>query len=283
MKNVLFASTALVLAAGVASAEIELAGDGSITLENGGGKDFEYSTEVEFSITGSVTTDSGITFSASQTVGSPADNVKVVMEMGGATVTVQPDGMDSAADGLAELKTVGFDLAADETATAFQEDVVDLQIAYDMGDVSAIVGYETVTETVSLGLTTSIAGVDVELGYENDDSMGLRLAYAAGDLALGAVFTDNGTTDAWGVDAAYTAGDATVTAVYSTDGTDNSYGLGVAYVMGEATISAGYADVAGVAQMDLGVAYDMGGASLEASVTDNGTDTVSLVEISFDF
>ena len=40
MKNVLFASTALVLAAGVASAEIELAGDGSITLENGGGKDF---------------------------------------------------------------------------------------------------------------------------------------------------------------------------------------------------------------------------------------------------
>ena len=66
MKNVLFASTALVLAAGVASAEIELAGDGSIKLENGGGKTFQYTTEVEFSVSGSVTTDSGMTISASQ-------------------------------------------------------------------------------------------------------------------------------------------------------------------------------------------------------------------------
>jgi hypothetical protein len=53
--------------------------------------------------------------------------------------------------------------------------------------------------------------------------------------------------------------------------------------MGDATVSAGFADVAGTSQMDLGVAYDLGGASLEASVTDNGTDTVSVVEISFDF
>ena len=283
MKNVLFASTALVLAAGVASAEIELAGDGSIKLENGGGKTFQYTTEVEFSVSGSVTTDSGMTFSASQTLNSAAGAVKVVAEMGGATITVKPNGLDSAADGLAGLNGVGFDLSADETGAGFQEDVVDAQVAYDMGDVAATLGYDVKSETISLGLTTSIGGVDVELGYENDDSMGLRLGYTAGDLALGAVFTNNGTTDAWGVDAAYTAGDVTISAVYSSDGTDNSYGLGVAYAMGDATVSAGFADVTGTSQMDLGVAYDLGGASLEASVTDNGTDTVSVVEISFDF
>ena len=278
MKKVLFASTALVMTAGFASAEVTLSGSAELGATSTDGGDWVTTSDVTFEVNGSVTTDSGITFTASQEIGAAADEtVSATMSFGGATVTMG-DGQASPAD-VASVAGVGYDLTIGTVDAGVGAENMDITVAFDMGDAAVGVGYDVDSEDFALGLTTSVGGVDLALGYESDDSLLVGIGFSAGDLGVNLVYADAGAGGALGADMSYTAGDATITVAV----TEDSYGLGVSYAMGDATIAAGFGDNNGTSVMDFGVDYDLGGATLSASYTDNGTSTVTSVGLEFDF
>ena len=65
MKRALLASTALVMSAGIAAAEVSVGGDGRMGVKSTDGGDIEFSSRVRISFTGSGETDNGLTFGGS--------------------------------------------------------------------------------------------------------------------------------------------------------------------------------------------------------------------------
>jgi outer membrane protein OmpU len=193
MKNVLFATTALVLTAGVASAEVTFSGTGQVSLSSTAGADYEANTHLDLNVAISGATDNGMTFSTSvgYDAGRQADYnddyqldaaetnstsaPEVAIGYNGVTLTVQQDGVDNLFDDAA-AQDLGVAGSASGVDYAFTTDLsggdYSYKIGYTMGDLSTTV---TGTNDATVGGTASkiavsyaVAGATLSASVQNE-------------------------------------------------------------------------------------------------------------------
>jgi len=294
MKKVLFATTALALSAGVASAQgIELTGSANFGIKDDGtvGGDVFLHQEIDFNIVASGTTDNGLTFGASmdfdEGVGSNRDPQTFIA---GAWGTLTTGDVDIATDGIG-LADVGFDgIGVDNDLEEIRNaGGADVTYAYDVAGFSILLSYG-VGQTARADADEGDYGI--VLGYAFD-GFGIEAGYVRDN-------TDGAERDAYIVRAEYTFDAFTVGAVYAAaeeDGFDETgYGIDVSYTFDAFTITAAYADTdtpnpaiaTSVADTDadygIGASYDLGGGlALAGGFGSRNGETVWDLGVTMDF
>ncbi|XAT62185.1 hypothetical protein GN278_16280 [Rhodobacteraceae bacterium Araon29] len=288
MKKVLLTTTALVMTAGVAAADVTFSGSAKLTYGNwdgGAAESWGSTTDLGVSMSGEA---SGISYTAS--IGIDETDSATAADIGGA-ITMSGSGLSLTYDADGEMDAGG---ASDELG--------DLQFAYSGGGISA-----SYTEDTSAGLSEIKVGYtagDLTVGYATNNSSSasaLSASFTAGDLAITVEGADSGA--AWDASAAYTMGASTVTvgtdeasATYvkvatslnditlSAKALDTDNELSVGYTMGDITMSYAYDEGAGAtadgddAQTIFSVSYDLGGVVLKGQ-----SNNVNEVEVSAAF
>ena len=275
MKKVLLTTTALVMTAGVASADVTFSGSAELTYGNWGGAAAESwgsTTDLGVAMSGEA---SGISYSASISI--DETDSATAADIGGA-ITMSGSGLSLTYDADGEMDAGG---TSDESG--------DLQVAYSNGTVSA-----SYTEDSSAGNNEIVIGYstgDLSVGYSKSSQStlsGLSASFSAGALAITVSGADDGST--WDASAAYTIGASTVTAAtdelsatsvkvatslnditLTAKAQEGDNELTVGYTMGDITLSYAYnegADLTGAdsdgddAQTILSVSYALGGVTI---------------------
>src|SRR6056297_1944606 len=275
MKKVLLASTALLLTAGFASAQsIELSGDANAGLKydadaNADGDELTVHNEINMTIAGSGSTDTGLTFGAFVTIDETdgLDDAEVFVSGVFGTVTVGR--IDHATDSLG-IADVGFDgIGLDDSAEQYKNATAggpDILYSYSAagltfsasaeieGDESYAVAVEYETQGFSggIGYITDNNEDDFGgLGIGSNETITVVAGYSQGPLSINGIYSDwNGGTapsgQGYGVDVSYDVAGATITAVYSNAqdvaagaGLGDSYGIGFAVPLGGGLTVAG--------------------------------------------
>jgi outer membrane protein OmpU len=273
MKNVLFATTALIATAGIASADVSVGGFGYLgVVFDGSETSVSHATRLTFS--GSVETDSGIAFTASSriTISDNNDNGalghnKITMTSGGLTLAV--GATHGAMKNTARIATFhGFN---------------------DGG----------------LYYTAGGSGVDNNISSHNDSGNNVYIKYAAGDLTVAASSDVAGATQE--IAASYTSNSFTIAAGVNTssdwmvgakyNGGDWNVGLGTnsnsdivltagVNISDATSIGFGVDAASGgtINAVGLQVSQDLGGASLIGAVGQvGGNTTVASLGVMFSF
>lgn len=258
MKKVLFASTALIATAGVASADITLSGGASMGIGYVDG-DTSVKHGIDFALTGSGETDGGLSFGGSYALvdgGSFDGDYTVFIASNGLTLTTGND-VSNAAD-VGGISDVGYDgLEVDDTAeetAAFATH--DVNVSYAFGDVTAAMSIASASsDSWALGVNASFDQFSVAVGIDSDDNMALGAGYSAGAVAANVHFETDGTNEAYGVSVSYTTGDVTVTGALADNGSYEAYGVGVSYDLGGATLGGGISQVNSITRADMGISF----------------------------
>ena len=278
MKKVLFASTALVLTAGVASAEITLSGSANMGIKSnalswnlstgvyGTSGETTVHNEIDIDVKGSGETDSGLTFGASVDLDTDSNNSanstnavkdpEVFIAYNGLKLTVGDVGEAQAVGGIADVgyDGIGIDDLVDDIVDTFGSD--DVRVDYAFGDFAVAVSADSDTTNgeggFAVGFTGSVDAFTFALGYSDRETGGtgfnegtVTVGYSAGAIGLKATYSDlsvDGGTgiNGFGVEASYTTGDVTLTAIYAENDADFSgFGVGFAYDLGGATLAGG--------------------------------------------
>ena len=192
MKKVLLTTTALVMTAGVAAAEVSISGKTQINVTATGNGDNVMNTHADINIALSGTYDNGMTMSTTigWDVGREADY----------NDDFQLDGAEGGATAASPNMTIGY---AGYTFTADGEGLDNL---YDDGNTSGQFGVAGSMGGVDFALTTNVDGGDSVNSY--------KLAYATGDITATVTGTNDHTTasvDATKIVVAYAMGDSTIT------------------------------------------------------------------------
>jgi outer membrane protein OmpU len=214
MKKVLLTTTALVMTAGVAAAEVTMSGTTQAAVSKTTDGDNVLSTHIDFNIAVSGASDNGITMSAGfgYDAGRQVDAADFELDAEEASAS---NGLDADATGTdadnnpawataAPSLTIGY---AGYTITADGSGVAD----YYNGDIdSGELGVAGSMGDVAFGVTTSIGAASGE------STSSYSLSYAMGDITLAVVGSDNADGEL-GVDATkatltYKMGDTTFTA-----------------------------------------------------------------------
>ncbi|MEL7149352.1 MAG: porin [Pseudomonadota bacterium] len=291
MKKVLLASTALMLSAGFAAAEVSVGGDGRMGIIGGGSDDpltaidetdLAFTSRIRISFSASGETDAGLSFGGSVR----ADNASTVD--GGGDVGFAGSVF---VDGSFGKITMGDTSGAAEAAVG---DLSGVGLT-GLGDFNEFLYLSNNTDIAPAGrpaarwdYTTGDLGLHVSANNPGDDIdvYSLAVTYSTGDISLGLGYesADDGVADVDHIIGGVTAtfGDATVKAVYgeASDIDFTQYGVSVDYVAGATTLTAFYKTTDdGVAELDdfgVGAAYDLGGgASLKGGIVDvDGEDDV---------
>lgn len=263
MKKILLATTMLAGFAGAASAEMALSGSAVMGV-GGNGNDTYSLMETYVTFTGTGTTDGGLEFGLSSTIGSYYTNDDFYND--GTSVYISGAfgklsmGSVSEADDVAGLSDIGGigGLGVDNVAEIYNGD--------------SLGGGHNVNYTYSAGAFTVSASADID----TDGVYAVGGKYTFGDYYVGLGFgaNDNGYEHTTSLYAGGTMGAVSVKAMYSSynyyfsnlDYTSSAYGLYGAYTTGALTISAEVSanDEDADASFGLGAAYDLGGG---ASVT----------------
>ena len=206
MKKVLFATTALIATAGVASADIALTGAANMGIKDNATVSGVH-TEIDFNIVASGVSDNGISFGASldldgdttaatsgMTFGESVGDTEVYISGEFGTITVGDVGV--ATD--ISISDVGFDgigadnLSASDVTTGL---TADIRWTYSMNGVSLDVAYDSVNDDTSATVGFEAAGFGVTVGYGEDantsDTVTVgKVTYTAGDLSLQAMVSN---------------------------------------------------------------------------------------------
>jgi outer membrane protein OmpU len=287
MKKILLATSALVLVAGAAAAEVAVSGSARMGIVYDG-TDAQFSSRVRIVFTASGESDAGFSFGASvradqfggnqktdsngDTVGSSGttnDDSTVYISGGFGKLTMgdagnAPDALVGQVSGigytgLGDLNEIGF-LDTDKTGVLYE---------YSAGAVSFALGSAQIDST--------------------NDTLSLAVKYATDAFAIALGYEDGATEDQISALGSATFGGATVKLklVDNDAAADMAAALSVDYTTGATTITAfatDNRDFAGQNTVGLGVAYDLGGgASFKAGVADNDTDTVAELGMNFSF
>lgn len=272
MKKVLFASTALVLTAGVASAEITFSGSANMGLYySEAADDTIVKNEIDFDIKGSGETDGGMSFGASMDIDSAHNNSattqavsndpEVFVAYNGLKLTV---GNIGEANDVGGISDVGFDgLGVDDVVDAFRENGSDdVRVDYSFGDIAVAVSADSANDEFALSVSGGFDAFTFALGFRDnndagDNDMNVTVGYSAGAISVNATYAEDGIADmdGWGIDASYTTGDVTLTAAYADNDAADAFGIGVAYDLGGATLAGGFAEVDGDQRADLGISF----------------------------
>ena len=247
MKRILLTTTSLVLAAGVAQADVSFSGTAGVALIDDNGKsdatrvDMFFESYYDFDVTASAESDNGVSVS------------------------------------------VGFDMGAGNKIDYNDDDVLESQ-GNTVGDADVAVSYNGWTLTVDQGgidnlfddtdgsqdiqISGSIAGWSVAL---TSDQEGSTSSYKVGGNVAGVALTFTGTDnddalgDATGISASYAMGDLTVSAAMSDESNDaeDDSSVSFSYAMdaltiGYTTIKPGSAGSIGD-EWDASVKYSAGG------------------------
>lgn len=278
MKKILFASTALIATAGIASAEVTLGGYGRVGLlyNEGNVNETEIEQRMRLNITGIAETDAGVKLEArfriqsdsasnSSIAGSAAGAAGFAVSYGGLRVDVgnvsnvmdSGDQVDLFGYGVGftsflehnanfNAPTVGFD-NEDQNFTT-------VKASYTFGDFSSSVSYiddkTTNDEQFQIGLGYTLAnGMAIGAVYSDTDSTGdywvLGLNGTAGAVGYSVIVGDGDNIDdtAFGASINYEVSSATsIRAMVSTggdDANDTAYGLGFRHGLGGGVTFAG--------------------------------------------
>ena len=257
MKKVLLSSTALVFAAGVASAEMSMSGSAEIVYGNFGtgtapgaaNATYSAGTDVDITMSGG---NGDISYSATLELDETgAAQGPVSVSMGGLTVVYDKDG-------LSDLTVAGTD--------GEDDNVADLKISYAMGAMSASVATnedndDSVT-TLSYsadGATASVTMTD-EAGAQTTE---FAVSYASGAMTLGANADD---ADDWDVSLGYDLGGGTTVTLAS--GADEVSKITVGATVGAIALSIGQ-EFGEDDETELSASYSQGGISFGIS-SDSG-------------
>jgi len=266
MKKVLLTTTALVMTAGVAAADVSFSGSAKLTYGNWDGAAAESwgsTTDLGVSMSGEA---SGISYTASISI--DETDSATAADIGGA-VTMSGSGLTLTYDADGEMDAGG---SSDESG--------DLQVSYAGGGISA-----SYTEDTSAGKSEIAVGYtagDLTVGYATNNSSSasaLSASFTAGDLAISVEGADTGAS--WDASAAYTMGASTVTV--GTDESSNTY-VKVATSLNDITLTAKALDT----DNELSVGYTMGDISLSYAYdegdanTATGDDAQTIFSVSYD-
>jgi len=298
MKNVLFATTALVLTAGVASAEVTISGKAEagvvsvvkdskagLALDNNGDKAkaaadiMEVYSGIDIDITASGATDSGISISTTVDMGAGfiADVADKEVDSQGTTLGVPTIAITSGATTVS-LANQGIDDLYDDGQNG------DIGIATSFGDATVAITYDTDAEnnkpTMSYALGYSMSGVALSIVGTDSDGTGesamvISGTYSMGDMTIGLESDNKGNAATVNtLSVSYVAGPATVSV--SVDDNDD-WDASIAYSAGAASFNFS-TDESDAWEAD--VAYDLGGATAFAAT--DSTDTM-IAGINFAF
>jgi outer membrane protein OmpU len=252
MKKVLFATTALVLSAGIASAEVAVTGAGRMGLVYDSiSGDTVFSSRIRIIFTASGETDGGLSFGASvrndqSGVGNAANGDSTVY-VSGAFGKVTFGDVGGAPDALVgQVSGVGFG-----PNDALQE------IGF-LGTDKTAMYYEYSAGAITFGLGA---------GQTNGPNKNLNVAvkYAGPTWSVAVGYEDSNTDTQLSAKGTATFGAATVKAkvVDQDSNPDLAYAVSLDYAMAGATVTGFYTDFGGsnVQHLGLGASYDLGGGA----------------------
>jgi outer membrane protein OmpU len=246
MKNILLATTALVMSAGFASAEVTLSGTAHAGMKNSTGAASTVYSGMTVKFAAATTTDNGLTMSISESIGGgqtldllddfALDTGNTAMGVptmtisgGGVTVTMEHDSIGNKYDG--------------------DGDDGDIGVSGKFGDLSWGITAETHSE-----VPTTAEGLDVSNSYS--------LGYTMGAIGLTLVGTD---ADQSKATASYTMGDTVFSAYSKNTGTATVIGGGVDLTLNGATVSYTGNDAD---EWDLSVGYVLDAVSIAYSTSE---------------
>ena len=258
MKKVLLTTTALVMAAGVAAAEVSFGGKAQVSMAATGGADMTLRTHLDVNASVSGSTDNGITMSTSF----------------GYDAGTEVDYND--------------DFTIDGAETGWGTGAPELSIGYAGWTIAAQAGgvankYDGDVENHDIAIDGSIGGVSVGFGTTTGSggASSFSVGYSAGDISASVASTsdDGAGAQAMKFSLSYTMGDATVTASSNNNGAaETTNSVGVSYAMGDLTIGYTMAGDNGANMgddYDLSVGYSAG--PLSASFATNETSRTRVV------
>jgi outer membrane protein OmpU len=261
----LLATTAMVLSAGVAAAEVALSGSASMGVARQAGGDFNgYSTAgVTFTMSGQ--SDSGLTFGAGFTLGAgqsyafadddgfddgtPATSSEVYVAGGFGKVAMKINN-----DGLGQYKAYqtdddkGFDLQYSHSMAGLDVGLrLDINDDTTEGDYSLSLGYAQDAVSASLAYDAdgawgasgsyTMGAITATLGTDDSSESSIKVAYAADGMSASAKFK---TDDTWEVKAGYSA---------------NGMGFDLKQTSADKWIVSGSYDLGGGASLSGGINY----------------------------
>lgn len=305
MKKILFATTALVATAGVAAADVSIAGRAAFGLDHNG---ITNATVVrnyfDLYFTGTAETDGGVSLSAtfeleglgnSSTANTKASNVAATTVFsataGGLSFTYgNTDGaFDKAMVEVHRIPGIGFELWGGTSFIDNDDDNNIARIDYAIGDFAVAVSYAGYDESTGIGVnySTDFGSAKVTMGaaYESQEA---HAAYGAGTGGAAAQAAD----DYWGVSARADFGVFSVAAGYadSKNGTafNGTWNLSAQYSANGLTVGANYLDSATANTQGYTIfgTYDLGGgASVFAQYGErgNGTSERGTMGVAFSF
>jgi len=255
MKKLLLASTALVMSAGVAAAEVALSGSAQfgIVYDDSGADDLEFNTEMGVTFTMSGETDGGLAFGAKfgakdaeDADSGEAGTVFISGEFG----KLSMGDVDSAADaivgqidgvgltGLGDLEDIGYIGNNNAPGALYEYSIDGFSVAAGIGQIGSIDGPAITDRVISIGAGYSFEGFSVAIGYEDeeggDDQVSISASYSMDMLTVKAIYADHSADgDSYGLSASGSFDATTVTAFVARDtDEDTNFGVGAAYDLG---------------------------------------------------
>ena len=295
MKNILFATTALVATAGIASADVSLSGAANVGIVNNGTAAAQDNMYQNMSITATMAgeTDGGLTFGASLTVRNGDD---VDLDAGDLQLNDVANAGDITA--LSDTSFGSIYVSGDFGKLTFDRNGLDNVMDDDYDDMD--VQYDYSVGDLSVSVTADIDNNDAASTDHND--WAAKVGYTMGAIKLTAATDDSGESD---VTVAYTLNDmiglsvnldsdgqtvssvveseATVKATYSnagitghlalTDDDDDSWEVGFGYTAGAMAfgVTVGEDGDGTDNDTDITASYDLGGGmSVKAATNQRG-------------
>ena len=283
MKKVLFATTALVLTAGVASAgDLSMSGYARFgaSYTEGATDESRIESRLRITVTASQETDSGLSLYASTRL--QADD-GAAMTTNGAKFGVKANGFSLEAGNIAgaiesmpnyygaaepgftgimgHYSGFGGSIDAYSSTGAGANGV---RLAFASGPVSAVASYSDASDAgdrAAVSVAYSANGFTGAVGFQSDDDDDITIATLGGKLGnadVTAFYSDEDAANnqSFGVSAAVAMGVATLQLAASTSDTEgDAYGVGVNYDLGGATLGAAVASVDDVAKAEVGVSF----------------------------
>ena len=285
MKKVLLTTTALVMTAGVAAAEVSFGGKAQVSMAATGGADMTLRTHLDVNASVSGSTQNGITMSTSfgydagQEVDYNDDFTIDAEEAAASNIVVTET---ETANGNDANTVTGNNNPAWSTAAP------EVSIGYNGWTIAAQAGgvankYDGDVENHDISVDGSIGGVTVGFGTTTGTggASSFSVGYTAGDISASVASTsdDGAGAQAMKFSLAYTMGDATITAKSDNEGAANTTNsVGVSYKMGDLTVGYTMAGDNGANMgddYDLSVGYSAG--ALSASFATNETSRTRVV------
>lgn len=314
MKKILFASTALIATAGVASAEITFGGSARLGLaydESQGTDEVRVEQRMRVNITGIAETDAGVKLEARFRLEANEDDHQnsisgrgpgaagFAVSYGGLRVDVgnvsnvldSGDQVDYYGYGVGFTAFLEHNNAFNGPATGFSAgsaDFTTVKARYNVGDFSASLSYKETRAQAAVAATPGNAG---SAAVAEDNEVQLGLGYTFGATSVGLVYSDTDTAgDYWVANVAGSFGDLGYSLIVG-DGdnqTDVSVGGSVNYQISSATaIRAMFSDGGNATDtaFGVGVRHDLGGGvTLAGGVgVDSADVTKADLGVSFSF